>query len=52
MENSCCCWMLDLRRGSNTRAMVSGFIKALRVQPAGLEKEFYEISKKMVKKVS
>lgn len=45
--------MLDLRRGSNTRAMVSGFIKALRVQPAGgLEKEFYEISKKMVKKIS
>jgi hypothetical protein len=37
--------MLDLRKGSNTRAMVSGFLQALHTQPPASISAFYDRSR-------
>ena len=44
-------WMLDLRKGSNTRKMVSGFIKILNEQPDPIIKSFYQRNKEYVKEI-
>jgi phosphomevalonate kinase len=50
LKSSYCC-MLDLKKGSNTRKMVSGFITALNLQPAEVVGEFYTGSKGFVQSV-
>ena len=43
--------MLDLKKGSNTRKMVSGFIKALNQLTPELMGQFYSSSKAFVETV-
>lgn len=44
-------WLIDLRKGSNTRTMVSGFIKILHQQSEDIKTEFYSGNKAFVKEL-
>lgn len=45
------CWLLDLKKGSNTRTMVSSFIKQLNLLKNDLVIDFYQKSKNFVKEI-